>query len=366
MTSLLEDASRSDQAGQRRKFGPRARLLITLLAVPLGLLLVEASLRLRDVHVQPLAELKGAVTERVDDALMLYENRADGRGVVVGRDPLGGRPTRVVMTTNADRFRGPLVPQERTAGLPRVVCLGDSHTFGYAVPDGESWPAHLRGMVSAPVEVINAGVTAYDTLQEVLWFERRVDAFEPDVVVLQYFMNDTAARGLAHASADPLVTLTHPRREGRVRWLRERWRTLDLVCDAVFRSRSQRNYATDRTAQHQDGQPGWKRVKSALLRLRDHCAARERTFLIVLYPYLIEEEGGFASDEAFAVVRSFCEAEGITCIDSTVALLEAGGGQLRVSEVDYHANGIANRVFAGVVARGLAQAGLPFIGDASE
>src|SRR6266545_832103 len=57
-------------------------------------------------------------------------------------------------------FRGAEVSAEKSPGTRRVVCLGQSESFGLYEPDGAEWPARL-GTLLAPrggLEVVNASV----------------------------------------------------------------------------------------------------------------------------------------------------------------------------------------------------------------
>ena len=52
-----------------------------------------------------------------------------------------------------------------------ILCLGDSQTFGFGVEAHETWPAYLESLLNLKYpdhafEVINAGLTSYDTYQE--------------------------------------------------------------------------------------------------------------------------------------------------------------------------------------------------------
>jgi hypothetical protein len=344
----------------------RRKLLVCALAPVLGVLLAEAVLRGLGLRPVPLPEARGSVLIPVDDEVLLFENRPNGLQVLLYREVPGAAPRRVEMRTNSQRFRGLEVALEKSVGTLRVACLGDSHTFGDGVGEGQAWPDHLRerALGEAPIEVLNCGVNAYDTLQEVLWFERRVAAFEPDVLLLAYFVNDVAARGVGVGGGgiDWLQKLVHPRRGGWVAGLRSRSRAVDLLFDGVYRRREKAAYTENLDRRYADDSPGWLRVQQALVRLRDACRGRGISLHVVLFPYVEATAGGFRSDLAFAKVREYCRSIQVGVFDASPGMFAVWEGEsLRVSPLDYHANAHAHELFADEVAAYLgADAGLPF------
>ena len=73
----------------------------------------------------------------------------------------------------------------------RIVCLGDSFTWGLGVADDEAYPhlleqRLLRHFPGVDVQVLNAGVPGYGTADELRYFESRVDEMDPDLVVVQF------------------------------------------------------------------------------------------------------------------------------------------------------------------------------------
>jgi lysophospholipase L1-like esterase/tetratricopeptide (TPR) repeat protein len=89
---------------------------------------------------------------------------------------------------NALGYRGPDVPRERSPGALRVVCTGDSSTFGLGVPEERAWPFVLQRLLQAAtdavrVELIDAGVPGYTSLQNRVQVERDLLALRPDVLL---------------------------------------------------------------------------------------------------------------------------------------------------------------------------------------
>ena len=77
----------------------------------------------------------------------------------------------------------------------RVVVLGDSYTFGYRVAGELSYPSLLETRLNEELpgrrfEVLNLGVSGYNTQDEALVLEHKGLAWHPDVVVLGYVLND--------------------------------------------------------------------------------------------------------------------------------------------------------------------------------
>jgi lysophospholipase L1-like esterase len=96
-------------------------------------------------------------------------------------------------------MRGPLVPKTAPAGVRRIVTLGDSTTFGWAVSEQEAYPVRLEQVLRErghEVEVINAGIPGYTSYQALRFLERDLLDYGPDVVTLCFGWNELwPARG---------------------------------------------------------------------------------------------------------------------------------------------------------------------------
>lgn len=75
----------------------------------------------------------------------------------------------------------------------RIVCLGDSFTIGYEVANDECFVRLLeRGLTDDGIrcQVMNAGVSGFGNAEELVYFERELVKYAPDVVLLSFFVND--------------------------------------------------------------------------------------------------------------------------------------------------------------------------------
>jgi lysophospholipase L1-like esterase len=92
--------------------------------------------------------------------------------------------------TNALGLRDRDYPAHKPAGGYRILGIGDSHTFGGEGAD-EVYLDILEDLLARPagppVEVINAGVPAYSTVQELQHLRRLEVSLAPDLVILGLF-----------------------------------------------------------------------------------------------------------------------------------------------------------------------------------
>lgn len=86
-------------------------------------------------------------------------------------------------------------PVDLSAGKVKILCLGDSITYGYGVDDAHTYPARLQAALDAEYpgrySVLNGGVDAYPVAFEwqkflYLWNQ----GVHPDVVIVGYTMNE--------------------------------------------------------------------------------------------------------------------------------------------------------------------------------
>ena len=101
---------------------------------------------------------------------------------------------------NSDGFRDEDFPAVKAPNTLRILCLGDSWTFGANVNQDESYPSRLRAMLkkdfpAARIEVFNLGMLAYTSYQGLELLKRRALALQPDIVIIGYAMNDASISG---------------------------------------------------------------------------------------------------------------------------------------------------------------------------
>jgi lysophospholipase L1-like esterase len=350
----------------------RPRLLLLRLGIALGativaLLVAEGVARLVGFGATPPVVRNPPVAfVDVEDEALVFVNRPDSpfESVYAYAD---GRPPLVVRgTTNRLGFRGADVPQAK-AGTRRIACLGDSYTFGEGVGDDETWPAQLepaleRARPGVELEVLNCGVNAYDTPQEVRLLETQVLQLAPDVVLLAFFLNDAAIRaedtvgGFEYGEPSALYRMLTAREP--IRTLRKGSRLVDGLADRIVRREYLDFLGESRSSLYSQDSQGWRQARAELLRAKELCAARGIEFAVVLYPLLFRRGDVLATHGAYEIVGGFCRENGILVLDLEPAFAGHDVDALRVHPADSHPNAEGHRIAADAIAAFLVDAGL--------
>jgi lysophospholipase L1-like esterase len=219
-----KNASEAEAAPANLTRSRRALYLsLPYLLVALLLLSVEVGARIFLPHVSTLEALVEAqhtqsnfidrerVTIFEGDPLLYWRLRPNLSNVVWDFTPV---------STNSEGLRREGDIGRKRPGALRVVCLGDSVTFGYRVPvvwpdrpndynrDWLPYPQLLEKALRAAnpgrdIEVIALAVPGYTSYQGLVWLRRDIDRLEPDVVTVCFGWNDVGLRALTDRELMP-------------------------------------------------------------------------------------------------------------------------------------------------------------------
>lgn len=182
-----------------------------------------------------------------------------------------------------DRDRG-----EKQPGTKRVLVIGDSYTWGYAVAEEEAYPQVaerlLRERGRADIEVINGAVPDYNSRQERQLLEQLLPIYQPDAVILGYVMND----------AEPATAIPVPPAEifrHANSWVLAE--AADLLNRRTFKRRvlpsAKDNFSGTYLEGFEAGSLKWRDSREAIRQMRDLSAAAGATFSIFILPDVTQE-----------------------------------------------------------------------------
>jgi lysophospholipase L1-like esterase len=266
----------------------------------------------------------------------------------------------------AVRVRSDAVGARLAAGR-RVICLGDSNTYGLFLPRAQAFPAVLQRRWDAdgdlpPIEVLNLGVPGTNSSKLRVRLPEILDAFQADVVLLMIGVNDAwtvpvpigqaappsllqrlwsgsrvfrllymGARAIANRRETVAVEFTPPGVPGA----RGHVRVGDQDIDLTFTERTSRPPAE------------WKRaLRDNLIAMRGEVTAAGAVPILLTYPSSEQLYG-----QANEVIRAVAAETGTPLIDVAAALQDA----CRTSRCDdlflrdLHASASGNEIVAATV-----------------
>jgi lysophospholipase L1-like esterase len=318
-------------------------LLLAAVSVLVTLLALEAVFRVAHVPVGTV-QINRATVRRSDDPRLRFELR-----------PGGVARAEVEYRVNELGLRGPETTREKPPGVRRIALLGDSIAFGYWVADQHGFARQLEALfASAPgagrVEVLNFGVPGYNLEQEIETLRARALAFEPDLVVVLFCLNDLEGvfsyeLGLVQERGERRRTLLGGAREwlvGRSRlfsWIEYRLTELDARRHFV----RAKNPLDGRLYAEAVGQQQ-KALQAQFAVLRSLLASRGIPGIVAIVPVLGERFERYPHRELHRAVVLAAEAESLAALDLLECFSSYEFRDLRVDVV--HPSPLGHRVAA--------------------
>jgi len=177
----------------------RRNLALAALTILVFFGLVEIALRVS--RLVPTNQLRSPDLRTLDSIPGMFEPGQDFIDRVL---PELAYPVHI----NSLGFRGAEFARQKPPGTTRILCMGDSYTFGPYVTDDRAFPAQLgsalaeaRESGSGAIEVVNGGVSGFSIRDEVIFLRDKAFSIEPDVIVLSFCQNDV----LDMARHEPMI-----------------------------------------------------------------------------------------------------------------------------------------------------------------
>ncbi len=260
-----------------------------------------------------------------------------------------------------------------SATTTRVVVLGDSLVWSEYLAVHDAIPTRAGEALGEGYEVLNAGVTGYDTAQEARWYEVAIRPLRPSVLVLVFCMNDLMIMSgpygrFANDAEEALKDAQDAMFAERAPVRRE---TIDDVIDRRERESSfrllARAWGTWERAQFESSyvdeylilagdEARWQRFGAALRRLGDALREDGVTPLLIISPVL-ERWDDYRWGALHTRVRVEAEAAGFAVTDPLDAWrAEHDAERLRMGTDNLHYGRTGARVMGETIADAVREA----------
>ncbi len=212
----MTEAEKLDQPRNGKKIPLRRRLLYLAIIYGFFLLVlvgIELVTRLTMTPVRSLELFVGTPQQKMQVANEKQSGIFEGDPLLLWRlKPNLNKAVWdfTVVSTNAQSFRADYPISPKPSGTFRIVCLGDSVTFGYRVPvvwpdkpteyDPEWLPYPMlleknlrRENPGKAIEAFPMAVPGYTSHQGLAWLRQQIDHLQPDMVIVSYGWNDASS-----------------------------------------------------------------------------------------------------------------------------------------------------------------------------
>ena len=380
-------------------------LLVGLLA---GLLIVEIGLRVLSVRPERYRKPRWLAWDGVayrdygiwGNGLIRRESEFRAQGVIMGEYVPGAKfkevfdtnprgyfdeDNGVPMEVNLLGLRGPRVTPEKPVDVFRILGLGDSFTFAVGVREPDTFLRRLETQLNALLpppaqpsdqsagttadgttaadnakpfkyEVLNAGTQGYNIRDEVLYLERRWLALAPDLVLVNFYLNDAYADDAFRNMGEALGIYEEPQGLGRLSYVadfaqhqfavrRQRRLTEEHYLKSFFTQADR--YVDDPGALSLD----WKLSRDALAHAVELGRRHNFRVALVIWPELYDLESAYPFEAIHKLVRETCARLGVPVLDLLDTFRGHKSETLWVHPSDHHPNEEANRLAANAIER---------------
>ncbi len=183
------------------------------------------------------------------------------------------------VTINSQGFRGREYQINKPKGVFRIAMIGDSETLSFLLKEDETLAAQLEKALNArgaaeDYEVLNFGVEGYCTLQELELLKAKALKFNPDLIILNYCLNDPEP-GEYYLNKNFLM-----RHSALARYISYR-----IKKGMIRRERKKLGISNELENYNYYYQPRYfDQVKSAILQMASTAKSRGNKLVVVIFP----------------------------------------------------------------------------------
>ena len=240
----------------------------------------------------------------------------------------------------------------------RILGLGDSYLFGQGVEFREICLNRLGELLAKQfpeqtVEVINTGVSGYNTADELRLLEDCGLAYQPDLVILHFVLNDVEPDLTLHHDHQVEFFVNFTSIFQQPDWLSQHSELWGFLRQRTLESLTARNYIHDCLRSFEEDSSKWEQCRKAILEIRNRCQETKTPLFIVIFPFFYELDRDYPFQPIHEVVHRFCETEAIPVLDLRDNYRQYRGPEMWVDASDPHPNARAHAIAAQAIAADL-------------
>jgi lysophospholipase L1-like esterase len=272
----------------------------------------------------------------------------------------------VPVKINSKGFRDLEFNPAKEKNVFRIIGLGDSVTYGAGVRLEDTYLKQLERMLNGrssgkQYQILNMGVPAYNTYQELIFLKEVGLAYYPDMVVVGFTVNDVDLLNtewlMNRELTDPTqfndAVLQHKETRakkiyGYIKSKSEFIFFLSFRMSALMRKLNIpiETEATRHQHAFNDNNKGWLLAKDSLKEIKILGEQNGYQLLVVIIPYLTTLDDSFHWIDAHAAIKAYCESQQIPVLDLFPYYKGQETRKLHISITDNHPNAKAHNIAA--------------------
>ena len=216
---------------------------------------------------------------------------------------------------------------DKSYGVKRVVCLGDSIMFGGEVSFDKMFSRQLEKLLNTEdvidVEVLNCGTTSYSLREYVVYLKEKALKFDPDLIMIGLCLNDYVTTFKEDITGNVTGVSVGKKFETgwklfalklkRVLFYSYFLEYLNNSCKALTPSKKE----AYKQEQFKDVGKAivWERNKKYFSQMKDICDAHEIPLLVVIFPTAVQLGNYSAEEQPQKVIVSILKSLEIDYVD---------------------------------------------------
>jgi hypothetical protein len=244
-------------------------------------------------------------------------------------------------------FRGADLTMEKMKQAKRIIVLGDSFTMGDGVKEEDTFCRKLEQDLRKEIptiEVLNFGISGWDTQNEIRFLQTEGIKFGPDLVIVAYVLNDSVFE------TGPPDDLREEYKKD-IKTDRHGSYVLNYVFNTYERYRLSHKYIQDLVDSPVKYPRNWNRSLNSLV-VGSHLAHRAGAqYMVCIFPFLYQLDDDHPLKPLYDIVIRSCFQHKIPVLNLFDAYKGINYPELWVHPSDQHPNVRAHKIAAQALAQ---------------
>jgi lysophospholipase L1-like esterase len=244
-----------------------------------------------------------SVSKNFDIEMLTYAKKLKEKSTIPGltHEHIPNAEAKIMRETikiNSSGFRGNELSNTKEPNEHRILVLGSSITIGWGVPFEKVFTSLLEKQLNQDKQdtkftVINSGIANYNTVLEVLYLQKKLYRFQPDTVVLHYFINDAEIISPGNAGFfirhSRLVALLYNRIKLAIDTKKKQYKSIGDYYSQLYQTNSK----------------GWQAAQKAILDIDAFCKKSGIKFMVLMQPDLHDLSSGSLQEQCHDQIKNF-------------------------------------------------------------